>query len=380
MIGWIFWNPDRMAFTLPVIHHPIAWYGILFALGFFLGYQLLFLLIHRWLAFHPLVSPQDFLDLRALRLSPSKKFAEIRSRFSPALKRALDNDQVGRRERETLARIVNGWIKEGSLPNVASSPLFFFCERYLDAKRWAVFLRRLELEKELGPALRTLKQLARLFCERLSVYVLIGIILGARLGHVIFYERFVDYLAHPMTILKTWEGGLASHGGIAGLFFAVFFFCQRYKKEYPWLSRRRLFDLLVLPALCIAVLVRLGNFVNQEILGTETNVAWAVIFGAPVDGGLIVPRHPAQLYEAFFYLVLFCIFLRFFPNRLFRLGLVSGITFGVVFCFRFFIEFVKCKQSYLVEGFPLTMGQLLSLPFIACGVWLIVTAMKKKRA
>ncbi|MEM7175681.1 MAG: prolipoprotein diacylglyceryl transferase [Chlamydiota bacterium] len=380
MIAWLFWNPNRIAFTLPGIHHPVAWYGILFALGFFLSYQLLFFLMRRWFCLYPFVSGQDFLCERTLGRCQSPLISAIKKRLPSDLKRAVASGRLNGDQRKRLADAVNQWIKKGTeeaLPNSnCRSFLFRFVSRYLTEQQRNFFFRRLQLQLELGGALRSLNQQVRLFCDRLSFYVLISIVIGARLGHILFYEQWMRYLAHPMDILKTWEGGLASHGGILGLFLGIGLFYLKYRADYSWLSIRRLFDFLALPALCSATLIRLGNFVNQEILGTATTVSWAIIFGDPIDGSAAIPRHPAQLYEAIFYSLSLCLLFRLLPKTFFRVGALSGIVFGAVFCFRFFIEFFKCKQSYWMETLPVTMGQVLSVPLIICGIWLILAAKK----
>ena len=226
----------------------------------------------------------------------------------------------------------------------------------------------------MGKALRSLQQQARLFCDRLSFYLLLGIVIGARLGHVVFYEDWLGNLAYFSHLFHVWEGGLASHGALVGLIVAALLFCRRYGKDYPWISLRHLLDLLTLPALCSAVFIRLGNFVNQEVLGTATTLPWAVVFGNPVDGRAAIPRHPAQLYEALFYAVSFFVVARFFPKGLFQRGRISGALFVLIFVFRFLIECLKCHQSEWLAPFPLTMGQLLSIPVVAYGVGLLIKA------
>ena len=107
--------------------------------------------------------------------------------------------------------------------------------------------------------------------------------------------------------MKTWEGGLASHGGVLGIFVAFIFFRKNYAFQYPSIDLRRIFDFFVIPAALGAFFIRIGNFFNQEILGKVATVPWAIIFGDPADGSLPIPRHPAQLYEALFYLSTFAI-------------------------------------------------------------------------
>lgn len=209
------------------------------------------------------------------------------------------------------------------------------------------------------------------FADRLALYVILGTVLGARLGHLLFYEKPESYLQDPMSLLRVWEGGLASHGGVVGVFFALFLFWKKYRKEYPNFSVLRILDLFVLPAALIGALIRVGNFFNQEVLGAPTSVPWAVIFGHPFDGSSPVPRHPAQLYEALFY---FGLFLFFWAKRKasFMLGRRFGLFVMLVFSFRVWVETIKPEQSALLMGQGgWTMGQLLSIPLIALGAFFL---------
>ena len=137
------------------------------------------------------------------------------------------------------------------------------------------------------------------------------------------------------------------------------------------LSWKTLLDLIVVPVCLTAALIRIGNFMNQEILGTPTQVPWAVIFGHPADHSLPVPRHPIQIYESLFYFALF-ITLSFLRRNIKEPGRITGLFFTLLFTFRFFIEFLKSRQSeVLSSSFPLDMGQLLSIPFILFGCYLL---------
>lgn len=215
------------------------------------------------------------------------------------------------------------------------------------------------------------------FVERLGFYVIVGMIVGARLGDLLFYQSWSSHLHDPLALFKFWEGGLASHGAIAGIIGAVFLFLKKMRRKFPMINWSSLLDLMVIPGCLAAVFIRIGNFINQEIIGIVTSVPWAVIFGHAADGSLPAPRHPVQLYESFFYL-----FLTLLLWRLHKKGhgrSISGLFFISLFSFRFLIEFFKAKQSALLSATALLdMGQILSIPFILFGLFLYLKTGKRK--
>ena len=373
MISWLFWNPDRVAFTLPGLGHPIAWYGLLFASGMFLGYQILFFIISRWFLLVPKIFISEVADSSLFCTRLATLFPAFCVRLPLHMQRALREGNLQKSAMEHCLSELNRWLLETEEKgSVLPKGVRRFAKRWLTDQQTYALSRRLQLEEKIGKALGSLRQRARLFCDRLSFYLLLGIVVGARLGHFLFYEDWLGNLSCFSHLFHVWEGGLASHGGIVGLIIAGLLFCRRYSKDYPWISLIHLLDLLALPALCSAAFIRIGNFVNQEVLGTATTAPWAIVFGNPVDGSAAIPRHPAQLYEALFYAASFFVASGFFPRRLFRPGQVSGATFVFIFVFRFLIEFIKCHQSAWLGQFPFTMGQLLSVPVIAYGVWLLI--------
>jgi phosphatidylglycerol:prolipoprotein diacylglycerol transferase len=213
------------------------------------------------------------------------------------------------------------------------------------------------------------KERATKMAEALTFTVIIGAIVGSRLGDVIFYQDWAQIARDPMSIFAVWQGGLASHGGAAGILIALWIFAKRKKIPF-WTA----VDFTVIPTAIAAVCIRMGNFFNQEILGTPTSQPWGILFLHPADGGEIVPRHPAQLYEAAWYLCVFAILLFYWKrHKPFQpQGKLTGLFLILVFSFRFLIEFIKVEQSvHLSAGSFLTMGQWLSLPFIVLGVWLV---------
>jgi len=205
--------------------------------------------------------------------------------------------------------------------------------------------------------------------EPLFLYAVIGIVVGARLGHCLFYDPDY-YLAHPMKIFAVWEGGLASHGGGLGVLIALYLGCKKYKVDFMWLI-----DRLVIPTALFGFFVRMGNFMNSEILGKPTDVPWAVVF-ARVDN---LPRHPAQLYESISYLIIFFILLYVYKNyrEKVKKGFFLGLFLVLIFSVRFAVEFVKVRQADYTLGIDLTTGQLLSIPFLIAGIALLVWSRKR---
>jgi phosphatidylglycerol---prolipoprotein diacylglyceryl transferase len=266
MLAWLYWDPPREFFRIPILQHPIVWYGVIFAVGFYIGYLLLISL--------------------------------MKQRFP----------QLGREEAKALV-------------------------------------------------------------ERLSLYVIIGTVVGARLGHILFYDSPSSYLSDPLSILRTWEGGLASHGGVLGVLIATSIFFLRVRKLYPFFSLLNLIDLMVISAAFLSGCIRVGNFCNQEILGKMSYLPWAVIFGHAADGSPPLPRHPAQLYEALFYFLLFAILMMGWKRWTAKgSGICAGWFLSLTFGFRFLIEFVKEEESAIISGGLVNMGQILSIPIIVLGV------------
>lgn len=211
------------------------------------------------------------------------------------------------------------------------------------------------------------RERAKFLAEKLSFYVVVGTVIGAKLGDFFFYQDWHD----PLSFFKIWERGLASHGAMLGIFISLFLFLKKYQKTIPSLSWRRLLDWVVVVGSLVGAFIRVGNFINQEILGKVTNVPWAVVFGHPIDGSLPAPRHPVQLYEAAFYLFIFGVCYFLYRSKKWPDGKLAGLGFAAVFSFRFFIEFFKEEQSSWMSAHSLlNMGQILSLPLIIFGLYL----------
>jgi phosphatidylglycerol---prolipoprotein diacylglyceryl transferase len=266
-----YWDPDPIFWTIPVLGRPVAWYGVLFALGFFFGYYLT-----RW-----------------------------------QVKRVLREGDPG---------------------------------KYTDRLLWLTIL---------------------------------GTVIGARLAHVFFYE-WPRYQDHLIDIVKVWNGGLSSHGALVGVVVALVV-------HHFWSGKRmrflQLFDLVTVTGAFIGAIVRLGNFVNQELVGRPTSVPWAVIFGHPAGGQEVVPRHPVQLYESLSYFAV-CGFLVWLSSKRVvreRAGLISGLFLVLAFGARIGLETFKVHLSaVLSEASGWQMGQLLSVPVVLVGFALIGWSLRRR--
>lgn len=209
----------------------------------------------------------------------------------------------------------------------------------------------------------------------LLIWVVCATVIGARLGHVFFYE-WDYYSVHPAKIIAFWEGGLASHGGTIAIIIAVFLFSWITTKRSPLWT----FDRLVIPIALVGALIRMGNLFNSEIYGHPTDLPWGFIYvrGHEWPG---MPCHPTQIYEALAYLALFGLLMWMYwkRNAEERPGLIFGVFLTWLFSARFLIEFVKNPQVDFEQGMALNMGQLLSIPFIIAGIGLIIYAMSRPR-
>lgn len=234
-----------------------------------------------------------------------------------------------------------------------------------------VILRFLRYHFE-SESLVSLKLRAHQIADQMTLYVVIATIAGARIGHELFYESPQNLLRQPWTILQVWNGGLASHGAAAAILLAIYFLSRKPMIQEAKLSYLRLLD-FICPSVALAgAIIRLGNFMNQEILGTPTQMAWGVCFGHPADGMSFGARHPVQIYEAIFYLAVFLILWRrsSHPTLFNPVGREIGLFLMLVFGFRIAIEFLKLEQSALLAPHFFTMGQYLSLPLFLLGLLL----------
>lgn len=213
----------------------------------------------------------------------------------------------------------------------------------------------------------------------LLMWTVAGTIVGARLGHVFFYEWDL-FSQNPIKILYVWEGGLASHGGAIGVILGVILFSIVTTKRSPLWT----FDRLVVPIALVGGLIRLGNLMNSEIFGHATTLPWGFRFvNSPEWQALYAGQacHPTQIYEAICYFALFALLMWMYwrKNAEERPGLIFGVFLIGIFNPRFFIEFIKNPQEAFEQSMVLNMGQWLSIPFIIAGISLIIYAMRRPR-
>jgi len=199
-------------------------------------------------------------------------------------------------------------------------------------------------------------------------YMIIGTVAGARLGHCLFYNPEY-YLSHPLEILMTWKGGLASHGAAIGIVTAMYLYSKKkVGQSFLWTM-----DRVVITVALAGFFIRTGNLMNSEIIGKVTDVPWAFKFVNAYVTDPTLPRHPAQLYEALSYLAIFAILFSVYKKAYSKIkeGTIFGLFLILIFTARFIIEFVKENQSSFEQGMFLNMGQILSIPLILWGVYLL---------
>ena len=208
--------------------------------------------------------------------------------------------------------------------------------------------------------------------------LLIGTIVGARLGHCIFYQPDYYFASWQnfWEIFMPWKGGLASHGGTIALIIAMWWFARHYGRKYDF-DFVWILDHLAIAVCFAATFIRLGNLFNSEIYGEVTSLPWGFIFDLR---GETLPKHPTQLYEALSYFILGVFLILMYKFRLDRLhrGFFIGTFFVGCFGMRFIIEFIKQPQVMFEQGMTLNMGQWLSVPFILLGIGFLVYSCVKK--
>lgn len=206
--------------------------------------------------------------------------------------------------------------------------------------------------------------------ESLFIYLIVATVIGARLGHVLFYG-WDYYSQNPIEILYVWQGGLASHGGVLGILVALTIWSRKVsKRSILWVL-----DRVVVPTALVAALIRFGNLMNSEIYGVQTTMPWGFIFERNNE---TVAKHPTQIYESLSYLVTFGVMLYMYWKTKAKdyQGLIFGVFFTMIFTARFFIEYIKEDQEAFEATMSLNMGQWLSIPFVVAGVYLAIRAVR----
>ena len=226
--------------------------------------------------------------------------------------------------------------------------------------------------------------------DSLLIYMLVSTVIGARLGHCLFYEPEY-YLPRPLEILKIWEGGLASHGGAIGILIGLWLYVRKFNKstkkqkgEKQHITYLWLLDRIVIPVCLVGALIRLGNVFNSEIYGTPTTLPWGFQFVRGNEqffgpDGELLPCHPTGLYEAFFCLLTMALLLWMYYKRNLgdkRPGLMFGTFLVIIFGSRIAIEFLKNVQVAFEKNMVLDMGQWLSVPFVIVGIVMIVRSFR----
>lgn len=357
-ICWLYWDPPRKAFTVPFINHPVFWYGILFVGGFALAYFLINPLLARFLTQIRYISPLDIknwpLLIDQLRISSSPIISSLKTQFDPLTKEQIKQKEGANLTAEFKQRILDG----------------------LNQLLKSTSISREELQEIFPQSLASTKQTAYLLADRLCWFAVVGTVIGARLGDVFFYN-WSYFREHPVEILKIWNGGLASHGGVLGVMLALYLYTKMIQRSIPQLSFLYLLDLVCVPTALVACFIRLGNFMNQEIIGIPTDLPWGVLFGHPADQVTAVPRHPVQLYEAIAYFITFIVLWQMWKKQPSneKPGALVGMMFILIFGSRFILEFWKnTQESSLIDSSFLQAGQILSIPFILLGIFLYAKA------
>ena len=352
-LAFIYWDPPRNIFTIPLINRPIAWYGLLFTLGFIVGYFLLIRIIKRKLDQTHTLTERDIASWSSLIKKLQNTLHQPNEPYSKILK-SLDS-----KTKNLIAQ-----SKLNQEPDVQTKSTILQALNQIKSDRQ-------KLETLFPKAIHPTQNLSTTLIDRFTWVAVLATIVGARLGHVFFYE-WPRYKDHLIDIFKVWEGGLASHGAGIALLIGLFLFQRAHKKDFPELTFLAWVDAVIIPSAFVGFCIRIGNFFNQEILGPETNVPWAVVFGHPIDGTGPIPRHPVQLYEAFVYLITFFFLWGLWRKKAetLKTGTLTGLFMISFFGIRFILEFFKTPSSMMIDESFLQISQYLSIPFILWGIWL----------
>jgi phosphatidylglycerol---prolipoprotein diacylglyceryl transferase len=364
-MAWIHWDPPRHIFKIPYLNHPITFYGLFFVTGFIISYFILAWMFKQKLNQTTLIREKDIdswpslVDrFQTISTSPSHFLYPYFTKLNIKCQNELVKLQCHQEPSPKLKGILIHLLNEASTQ-----------------------LGKTKLQELLSPALITSSQWGYLLTDRLTWFIVLGTLIGARLGDVFFYD-WPYFKEHPLDIIMVWKGGLASHGGVVGVLLAMYLYYRRILKSFPEISYVNFLDMIAVPSALAACFIRIGNFFNQEILGPPTMMPWGIVFGDPMDYYTPLPRHPTQLYEAAAYLVIFALlcFLWKKGMALIKPGLISGCCLILIFGARFLLEFIKVPQSQVIDESFLMMGQYLSLPFVLLGIALLLFGKKPQSA
>jgi phosphatidylglycerol:prolipoprotein diacylglycerol transferase len=266
-----------------------------------------------------------------------------------------------------LVPLAINWSHDGSIVDLGFYDLRWYSVLFAFGFVLSFFLLKTRFRQEQVPDEKL---------DVLLVYVVIATIVGARLGHCLFYE-FDYYSENPLEIFLPFRfspsfeiigfQGLASHGGAIGIFVAILIYSRRQKLRVLWVFDQLAF---VIPLAC--AFIRLGNLFNSEMIGSAASVPWAIVF-QQID---FIPRHPGQLYEAFAYLSIFVVMYIFSRGVKREEGFAFGMFLLLMFSARFIVEFFKTDQVAFESGMMLNMGQILSIPFVLAGCLLMLKKSK----
>lgn len=222
------------------------------------------------------------------------------------------------------------------------------------------------------------------WADKLFIYSILSTIIGARLGHCLFYE-WDYYSANPIEILKVWKGGLASHGGVFAIILTLVFYSKKVTHKSVWW----LFDRMIPAVAIVCACIRFGNLMNSEIFGFPTDAPWGFEFVRSREwqalynkGGESLACHPTQIYEMLYCITAFIVakvmYVKFHLQK--KIGLITGVSLLIFFGSRFALEFMKNPQVAEEVGMTFNIGQWLSVPLILLGLYLIFTSNKRKEA
>lgn len=379
MFSYIQWNPNPDIVFFSLLNRSIKWYGFLFALGFFIAYSLGRFFLKTFLLFRKDFTSFEVKNWNGLfqDLKYKRETHFLRAFFSKDLQTFIENSSRNTEvpknfQKEILIAMNHSFKPQTVLSYAGANRWERFVLRWIHPQVKPFVKHRLALEHLLSEGLKKTDDLMRFISERIILFLFTGMVVGARLGHLFFYRSPEEYLKDPLLVFRIWEGGLSSHGATVGILLMLLLGVYQLKKHFSFINMRWLLDIVVTPVAFAACMIRLGNFMNQELIGFKTTVPWAVVFLNPADGIGGIPRHPVQVYEAiaYFFIGISLLVWVYRSRGNIARGKIAGAFLMAVFSTRFIVDFFKERLSiYDAESF-LAMGQILSIPLVAFGAFL----------